>query len=207
MRKVITHNILTILLISLAGTVLGQEFPSRIWHEGYLVTSKEDTVRGMVKYDMDTDIVQVRINDQQVKTFSSKQILYFEIYDKTVKNYRQFYALPFQVRVNFKTQSLFEVLYEGPLTLLVKEKIITVSDPYNQAYINGPVVSREKLSYSYYFIDQKGKMMEYTSGKRNDLLDIMKKKAPKVKEYIKHNKLRTDRMRDIVRITAFYNSL
>ena len=206
MRRLIKYIALLILTFYF-GTSKAQEFPSRIWHEGYLVTAKEDTVRGLVKYDMDTDIVQVIVNKDQVQTFSSKKILYFEIFDKTVNNYRQFYALPFQVKLDYKTQSLFEVLYEGPLTLLVKEKIIMVSDPYNQSYYNGPSLSREKLDYSYFFIDQKGKMNEYSTGKKNDLLDIMKENQNKVKNYIKSNHLKTDRMRDIVRITAFYNSL
>lgn len=206
MKILIKYSVL-LLLITFFNTVQAQEFPSRIWHEGYLVTSKEDTVRGLVKYDMDTDIVQVVVNKEQVQTYSSKKILYFEIFDKTVNNYRQFYALPYQVKLDYKTQSLFEVLYEGPLTLLVKEKIIMVSDPYNQSYYNGPSITREKLAYTYFFIDQKGKMNEYSSGKKNDLLDIMKENPGKVKSYIKSNHLKTDKMRDIVRITAFYNSL
>ncbi|MFY0654089.1 MAG: hypothetical protein JXQ96_18775 [Cyclobacteriaceae bacterium] len=206
MKRVIRYTTIAFLLFSYTLSN-AQDFPSRVWHEGYLVTAKEDTVRGMVKYDMDTDIVQVIISQDQVKTFSSKKILYFEIYDKTVKNYRQFYSLPFQVNLNYKTMSIFEVLYEGPLTLLVKEKIVTVSDPYSQSYYNGPTMSREKLAYSYYFIDQKGVMQEYTSGKKNDLLVILKRNQNKVRDYIKSNRLKTDKMRDIVRITAFYNSL
>lgn len=206
MKRVLNYTLVLFLSIQV-GNAFGQEFPSRIWHEGYLVTAKEDTVRGLVKYDMDTDIVQVIVNEDQVKTYSSKKILYFEIYDKTVKNYRQFYSLPYQVRLNYKTQSLFEVLYEGPLTLLVKEKIVLVADPYNQSYYNGPNVSREKLAYTYFFINQKGKMMEYTTGKKSDLLDIMDKNPGKIRNYIKENRLKTDKMRDIVRITAFYNSL
>lgn len=206
MKRVLNYILVLFFSIQI-GHAYGQEFPSRIWHEGYLVTAKEDTIRGLVKYDMDTDIVQVIVNEDQVKTYSSKKILYFEIYDKTVKNYRQFYSLPYQVKLNYKTQSLFEVLYEGPLTLLVKEKIVLVSDPYNQSYYNGPIVSREKLAYTYFFINQKGKMMEYTTGKKNDLLDIMDKNTNKIRNYIKENRLKTDKMRDIVRITAFYNSL
>jgi hypothetical protein len=206
MKRSIRYIIL-LTLVALFSQAKAQEFPSRMWHEGYLVTAKEDTVRGLLKYDMDTDIVQVLISQDQLKTFTSKKILYFEIYDKTVKNYRQFYALPFQVRLDYKTQSLFEVLYEGPLTLLVKERIIMVSDPYNQAYFSGPNLSREKLAYNYFFINQKGQMTEYTSGKRADLMAILKKNPNKVRDYIKKNKLKTDKMRDIVRITAFYNSL
>jgi hypothetical protein len=205
--KRLTSHILLLIAVVFFSQAKAQEFPSRILHEGYLVTVDEDTIRGLVKYDMESDIVQVVIAQDQVKTFTSKKILYFEIYDKTLKNYRQFYSLPYQVRLDYKTQSLFEVLYEGPLTLLVKEKIVMVSDPYNQSYFSGPNISREKLAYTYFFIDQKGEMTEYTSGKKADLMVILKKNPDKIRDYIKKNHLKTDSMRDIVRITAFYNSL
>ena len=189
------------------SSIQAQDFPSRVLHEGYLVTNDMDTVRGLVKYDMETNVVQVYINRDQVKTFSSKKILYFEIFDKSVKNYRQFYSLPHQVNINYRAQALFEVLYEGPLTLLGQEKIVVVTDPYSQAYYNGPSATREKLEYTYFFVNQKGKMKEYNTGKSKDLLEILVKHQYKVKDFIKENKLKTDRMRDIVRITAFYNSL
>jgi hypothetical protein len=39
------------------------------------------------------------------------------------------------------------------------------------------------------------------------LYDIMSRKEPQIKNYIKKNKLKTDSRRDLVRITAYYNAL
>ncbi|WP_420580985.1 hypothetical protein [Reichenbachiella sp.] len=177
-----------------------------MFHKGWLVTEDQDTVKGDVKYDMETNAVQVVVENEKVKTFSSKKILYFEIYDNVLKTYRQFYSIPYQVESNYKIPIIFEVLYEGQTSLLVREKIVMTTDPYSQAYFNGPAGSSEKLSFTYYFVDTKGNMKMY-KGKKNHLFEILDKNTDQVREYVKVNKLKTDEMRDIVRITAFYNSL
>lgn len=201
-KKVFTLFILTILVLPAAA----QEFSSRLFHKGWLVTEDQDTVRGDVKYDMETNAVQVVVDNEKVNTYSSKKILYFEIFDNLLKTYRQFYAIPYQVESNYKVPILFEVLYEGKTSLLVRERIVMTSDPYSQAYFNGPAATSEKLSFTYYFVDTQGNMTMY-NGKKNHLFEILSENSAQVKEYVKENRLKTDEMRDIVRITAFYNSL
>lgn len=197
---------LTLLLfITLALPSVAQEFSSRLFHKGWLVTEDQDTVRGDVKYDMETNAVQVVVENEKIKTFSSKKILYFEIYDNLLKSYRQFYSIPYQVESNYKVPILFEVLYEGKTSLLVREKIVMTTDPYSQAYFNGPAATSEKLAFTYFFVDTQGNMTQY-NGKKNHLYEILDENEM-VKEYVKENRLKTDEMRDIVRITAFYNSL
>lgn len=180
-------------------------FPSEIWHEGWLVTSDRDTLKGYLKYDMEADAVQVK-NGEVVKTYSSRGLIFFEIFDESVDNYRQFYSLPFQVNYDYKVPILFEVLYEGPLTLLVRESIVEETVPQMQTMAMGTFNTRMRLSYTYYFLDKKGNITQYT-GKRNDLFSIMGNKSGKVKGFMKDNRLKPDRMRDLVRITAFYNSI
>jgi len=186
--------------------VSGQEFSSRTFHKGWLVSTDQDTVRGDVKYDMAANSVQVLLKKSKVNTYSSKKILFFEIYDELLKSYRQFYSIPYRVHSNYKVPILFEVLYEGPTSLLVREKIVVATDPYSQSYFNGPSKTHERLAFTYYFVDTKGNMTLY-NGKKNHLFEILHKNSGKVKDYIKSNKLKTDEMRDLVRITAFYNSL
>lgn len=195
-----------IFLFFMAGalTLQAQDFSNEIWHDGYLVSTDGDTVRGLVKYDMETNIIQV-IDRNVVKTFSSHKVFYFEIFDKLVENYRQFYSIPYSVNYNYEIPIVFEVLYEGPLSLLAREAIIQESVSNSSAYWGGSY-SREKLSYSFYFLNKEGDIKYYT-GKRNDLLDIMGRKSGDVKNFIKKNKLKTDEVRDLIRITAFYNSI
>jgi hypothetical protein len=45
------------------------------------------------------------------------------------------------------------------------------------------------------------------NNKKPELYELMKRKEPQIKSYIKKNKLKTDSRRDLVRITAYYNAL
>ena len=49
--------------------------------------------------------------------------------------------------------------------------------------------------------------MTFFSGRKKELLEIMKDKSKYVKEYIKEYKLQVDEIHDLIRITAFYNSI
>lgn len=196
--------LVTILLFFSASFLYGQQFSSDLWHDGFLVTSDGDTLDGKIKYNMETNIVQV-IRNARLTTFSSFKIFYFEFYDITVNNYRRFYTLPFSLRSDYKTPVIFELLYEGPVSLLSREMKVQRSVPSTNPYYSGSVMQIQ-IEYSFYFVDKKGKMSYYT-GKKNDLFAILPKNQSKLKKFIKDNKLRTDNIRDLVRITAFYNSI
>ncbi len=46
-------------LICLASHIaLGQQWPFEYWHEGKLVLEAGDTLKGQIKYDIHTDIIQ-----------------------------------------------------------------------------------------------------------------------------------------------------
>ena len=207
MRK----SLLFFLLIHLSVIGFTQDFPSELWHKGKLVLLSEDTIIGKIKYDLKNDLVQVNVRNA-LQTYSSRKILYFEIFDETIESYRHFYALPYNVQQNYKVPLLFEVLYEGELSLLCREEIVTESVPqYNSypysTYGNSPYnSSRTKLSYKYYFFDQRGGIQDYNL-KKSELYSFFKKHQQQVKQYIKKNNLKHDRMRDLVRVTAYYNAL
>jgi len=191
-----------------------QEFPSEMWHNGKVVLLSEDTIVGQLKYDFQNDLVQVNIQNV-LQTYSARKILYFQLYDETIKTYRQFYALPYNVQANYRVPILFEALFEGKLSLLCREEIVTESMPnYNtypysaysypgNQYYNQ---SRTRLKYTYYFLDQNGEIRLYNL-KKNELMTFFPKYQQEVKQYIKKNKLEHDSIRDLVRLTAYYNAL
>ena len=196
---------LVLLLISINSTA--QTFPSEVWHEGKVVLIDKESYKGQVKYDLETDIVQVN-DGKTILTFSSKKILYFEIFDRSVDSYRQFYALPYAVSPGYETPILFEVLHEGrPLSLLAREVITTETIPqYSYYYGRSNYYSRNKLVYEFYFFDEKSGIRRYHM-KKKELLRFMQKRSSEVKKFISENNLRVDRRRDLERITAYYNSL
>ena len=184
----------------------GQDFPSEMLHEGKLVLLNGDTLKGQIKYDLENDLIQMVINET-VQTYSARKILYFSIYDKTVDMFRSFYSIPYEVQPNYEIPILFEVLYEGKLSLLAREAIVTETVPqYNYMYRSSINMTRTRLDYEYYFLDQKGNFTKYNN-KKYELFEVMKNREPQIKQYIKKNKLKTDSRRDLVRIIAYYNAL
>lgn len=194
-----------VLLNMVSVVALHAQFSNEVWHEGFLVTTEDDTLRGLIKYDMEANIVQLIINKSKVQTFSSHKIFYFEIFDKVVKAYRQFYSIPYEVNYNYTIPIIFEVLYEAPLSLLSREAVVQENVPNSSIYWSGTVL-QDRMMKTFYFLDKKGNIQLFT-GKRSELLTIMARKSGDVKNFIKKNNLKTDEVRDLIRITAFYNSI
>lgn len=199
---------LCLIFIFSAFIAEAQDFPSEIWHKGMVVMVNEDTIIGKIKYNFDKELIQVE-SDKKIYTFSGKKVFYFQIFDETVDSYREFYVLPFALINKYETPIFFEVLVEGRLTLLCREKVMdkTVQDPnYVNSYGSAMSYSRRVLVYSYYFLDESGTITKYNL-KKKDLLKALAKRADKIDEYMRVNHLRADKRYDLSRIIAFYNGI
>jgi hypothetical protein len=191
------------LLFFMTLQVHGQQFPSDLWHDGKIILLEGDTLRGSVKYDLQQDLVQYSVANQHITAYSARKVLFFEIFDTSVRKYRQFFALPFSTVSSYRAPVFFELLEEGKMTLLSRESIEYRT--YNSPYYMGSY-SRLVLVYKYFIMDEHGNITEFT-GNKNDLLDLMNKKSDEVEKYIKANKLKYDDKYDFAKIVAYYNSL
>lgn len=199
----LVRSALLVLLIFFCADAAAQKFPSDLWHEGKIVLLEGDTLRGSVKYDLQQDLVQYGVANERTTAFSARKVLFFEIFDNSVRRYRQFFALPFTTTSGYKAPVFFELLEEGKMTLLSRESVEYRT--YNSPYYMGSY-SRLVLVHKYYFLDDKGNISEFT-GNKNDLIQLMKNKGDEVEKYIKTNKLRHEDKHDFTRIVAYYNSL
>ena len=192
-----------ILLCATIGSSRAQEFSSEAWHKGQVVLIDGDTLIGDVKYDMEAQTIQYASNGK-ILAFSPRKLLAFEIYDNLLETYRVFYVLPYRAVNDYEAPYIFELIYEGPhMSLLRTESIETVlrNAPYMYA-----TYTYEELQYTYYFIDTKANIREF-SGKKNDLLRIMRDRAPEIREYLRDQNLKLDRPDHLVKISSYYNSL
>ncbi|MEM9834431.1 MAG: hypothetical protein AAF944_27635 [Bacteroidota bacterium] len=204
MKKLITVGYL--LIFAITTTQAQQYFPSEVWHEGSVTTVDGESYRGKIKYNLEADLIQFSANNT-IKTFSAQKLIFFEIFDAEYGRYREFYALPYQVSADYKTPRLFEVLYENTLTLLCREEVVQQTSPINDPFFYGnQMMTRFRLDYDYYFLNRNGDI-QYYSQKKDDLYNMFPRNKAKVEQYIKKNKLKHDRQRDLVRVTAYYNSL
>ena len=193
--------LLLIFLVFHQHQVLAQ-FPSELWHQGKLVLESGDTLKGQIKYDFQQDLVQYAFNNQKAEVFTARKVLFFEIYELAIHQYRRFFALPFATQKGYKAPIFFELLDEGKLTLLSREFLEYKS--YRSVYFG--MYTKLVLSYRYYFLDEKGNITEF-KGTRNDLLDKMGSKSDSVDKFIHENHLRTDEKVDLTQIVDYYNSL
>lgn len=180
-------------------------FPSELWHEGKIILESGDTLKGNVKYDLQNDILQYEVAGK-LESFSSRKVLFFEIFDKTVKRYRQFYSLPYATSGGYKATVFFELLSEGKLTLLCREALeyrSNVNPYYNYGYGS---TTRTVLVNKFFLLNERG-IIEPFSGKKNDLIDLMGRQSETVEKYIKANKLKADQKYELAEIVNYYNSL
>ncbi|MBN8579012.1 MAG: hypothetical protein J0L66_18880 [Cytophagales bacterium] len=197
------------IIIVVCSWVLGQQAAAQnqwafeLWHTGKVVLDTGDTLRGLVKYDLQNDIIQLNANNK-LESYTARKVLLFEIFDETVKRYRNFYSLPFAAAGQYKAPVFFELLVEGKLTVLAREAIEfrTVSSPY---YYYG-TYTRPVLVHKYFVLKENGGIEEFR-GKKNDWLDLMPGRSDDVERYAKKNRLNFDNKYELARIVEFYNSL
>jgi hypothetical protein len=110
-----------ILFCLISITASAQQFAFELWHEGKLILDSGDTLRGKIKYDLQSDLLQYQTNEQppKLESYTARKVLFFEIFDGTVKRYRIFYSLPYSTAGQYKAPVFFELLEEGKLTVLI----------------------------------------------------------------------------------------
>jgi hypothetical protein len=188
-------------LISISSQA--QQFAFELWHEGKVVLETSDTLKGLIKYDLQNDLLQLKAKNQ-LESFTARKVLFFEIFDSTVKRYRQFFSLPYSANNTYKTPVFFELLSEGKLTLLCREKLEyrTVSSPF---YYYG-TYTRLVLVDKYFLLKPNGNIQD-AEGKKSDWLSLMENKETEVREFAKENRLDFEHKYELTRIVEYYNSL
>lgn len=179
-----------------------QKFPFEFWHEGKIVLESGDTLRGQVKYSMQEDLVQLQ-TERTMETYTSRKVVFFEIFDVTIKRYRQFYSLPYAATGQYRAPVFFELLQEGKMTLLAREAL--ESRTSSSLYYYG-TYTRLVLVNKFFLIKESGTIVQF-SGKKNDLIELMGTKGEKVAKYAKEKRLDFDKKYDVAQMVDYYNSL
>ena len=208
--KVLTPNrylfrsmLASALLVVCSSSFSQRYWPSELWHDGKIVLISGDTLKGLVKYDFQQNLVQYVVNNSKAEVYTSRKVLFFEIFDETVHRYRKFFVLPYNNASNYKSPVFFELLEEGDITLLSRD--LLEYKTYNSGFYGGSY-TRLTETYHYYLLKPDGTIVDF-KGNRNDLLSMMGEKSKMVEKYIRANRLDFDDKYDVARMVAYYNSL
>ena len=191
------------LLLILCTEAFGQKFPFEFWHEGKIVLETGDTLKGSIKYDLQSDLLQF-LQEGKLDSYTARKVTFFEIFDQTTKRYRQFYSIPYTTSAAYKAPVFFELLTEGKMTLLCRENLEYRS--YSNSFYSYGTSSRLVLVYHYFLLNERGDIDSF-AGKRVDLLRLMGNKSDQVEKYMKANKLDLTDRREFTQIIQYYNSL
>lgn len=201
-------------LVCLATLSVAQaqnQFPSQIWHKGSLVLTDGAAYSGLLKYDLETNLLQLQT--ETVITFTASNVSSFDIYDETYGGIRKFYSLPYAANGDYQTPVFFEILTQGEhIALLCREYIATDTRGMNSWGTRGmnpfwgpQNMSGFRLAFTYYFL--KNGSLEKFSGKKNELFDMLPGFDEELQLYMRKNRLEHDKRGDLLRITAYYNEL
>jgi len=183
--------------------VRAQEFAFEFWHDGKIVLENGDTLKGNVKYNMQTDLVQLQVGDR-LETYTARKLLYLEIYDKTVRRYRRMYSLPYNTSGEYRAPVIFELMEEGKITLLCREALEYRT--FSSSFYYYGNFTRLMVVYKYFLLQENGGIVPF-EGRRNDWLDLMTTRKDEVQKFAKANRLDFDEKYDLSRIIAYYNSM
>lgn len=184
------------------STAVAQQFPFELWHEGRIVLDTGDTLRGMVAYNMQNDVVQYQSN-KKLESFTMRKVLFVEIYEASSRRYRQFYSLPYALAGQYKTPVLFELVAEGKLTVLTREALEYRT--FNNQWGWGSF-TRLVLVQKYFILKENGEI-EAFAAKRNDWYDLMGNRSEEVRKFVRRERLDFEKKYDVAQIVSYYNSL
>ena len=197
------RSLLVVLGLVVSQGIWAQEYAFEFWHEGKIVLESGDTLKGNVKYDMQSDLLQLEIN-KRYESYTARKVLFFEIFDQTVKNYRQFYSLPYSTGGSYKAPIFFELLAEGKITLLSRERLEYRTS--NSGFYYNSTYTRMVLVNKYFLLRDNGNIEEFLGTKKSDWLDLMRPKSDDIEKYAKANRLNFDQKNELSAIITYYNS-
>ena len=179
---------------------------SDTWYRGSVILTEGDSLSGDIHYDLQNNLLQINAGNA-LKAYSARQIWSFSFYDPDMMTDRHFYALPYSVEANYKAPVLFELLSEGEVSLLSREKLVTENVPqYGYGGFGNYSYLRTRLRRDYFLGFANGNIKSYDGTKR-DLLYLLKDKSSEVKKFANTNRLRYDDKGDLIQIINYYNSL
>ncbi|HSF55454.1 MAG TPA: hypothetical protein VLA71_16990, partial [Algoriphagus sp.] len=115
---------LTLLFVGALSLLAQNHFPSQMWYKGNIYGTDGQTYAGLVKYDLENNLVQLQT--ETISTFTASNVSHFEIHNQTNDGVRSFYSIPYSQNGDIETPVFFEVLTEGnDIALLCREYIST----------------------------------------------------------------------------------
>ncbi len=190
------------LLICFSTVVVeAQQYSSKVWHFGEILTKDSSIQRGKLYYSFDEEYVHLQSPVKQ-KVFHPKDIIEFRFTDSLTNRYRIVRTMHYQSSNGFDMPGFFEILLDSNVFLLKREYI---SSYVTTDGISGFATHREVEEFDYFYKDNE--KLKFLNTRPKKIYIIFGTYAGQMKVYIKQNRLHTYSEKDLIQIMKYYNEL
>lgn len=203
-----------LILCSWASCLQAQYFAEEHWHQGGAIIESGDTLNGMLQYNTDTEVLQMR-SGVGTQTYSARKLLAFQFRDQQLGINRLFYIFPYSKGAGYQTPTFFELLERGNKVTLLQREILVIRNVNNRPFWNpvsmGPVFSpmptqMRVVEPQFYFFYAEGKIKRFT-GSRKQLAILLPNYGNAMKKYVKDKGYNPNRIEDLIQIIRHYNTI
>lgn len=194
--------VFVLVLFSQLFPLKAQNEPFDLWHIGTLYLTDGDSLKGLLKYGSDVDLVRIKAGNKEF-AFNYNQIDSFWIIDITDSTRRNFDLYAYRNMEGIERPLPFESLVSTPKFEILTREIVEYVSSGSMMY-QGFATTR-RVSTQYYYLQ--GEQLLYFNPTKRDILEITSARGSEVLNYVKDNKLRFNRKNDIKLIFEFYYKL
>ena len=209
--KVLASNFSLLLYFGTYSLVCAQSSPTEgKWLRGRVVDSKDSLYIGSIKYSFKRKNVIIDLGGK-LKTFSARNVRYFEFFDASERQFRQFIPLPYNKNSErtYKSLSFFELIAQGNKITLLKTEYSESSSqvvPSNGQAGTGQLIFLTRVVPVYYLMNNSTKEIIKLHTRKNKKF-LKQMNEPRLAEFIEQNKLDVYQKIDLLRIIKYYDSL
>lgn len=181
------------------------------WHQGVVILKTDKVLTGEVNYNGQLSIIRLKDGDR-IKSFSAFQVAAFNFHDEELGLVRKFISIPFKLSDSRFSDTFFEQIIKGEVSLLRKKKSFHNETPHteDQVYsVNGYTINnfqyQHAMSFDYYF-EKDGHVVHSDRFKRM-LLPVLISPDSELSRFIDEKRLNVHKVYDQILIVKHYNEL
>lgn len=208
--RILTSTLYLVAFLIITSAASAQQFSQNYWHQGevHLKNARKEPVVGTLKYNLDSDQIQLMTGKNRMRTYHASQLSYIQFTDKLEGKRRYFFALPIEDQQGYSRTQLFELLVEGEVSLLAREHIATrtqqVNDPFS---IYGSNITTQVLEETFYLADTNGNIKEVGRRKNQPAWQAFPDLKKEMKAYFEKEKINVLYREEMFKMVSYYNSL
>jgi hypothetical protein len=202
-------------------SVQAQQLDVQEWPNGQVILASGDTLYGSVVYHQTEEIIRLIRQDGTNQAFTPVGVRSFTVTDSR-SQYQKVFRSYFWNRGNdyadYQVPAFFEVLQEGPYTLVKREAISYRSqsmspmyagygryyDPYSGGYYPG--YRSQPIILDLLFLYTPNHKIQPLRNPKRDLEDLFGNKAGDLKQFVKSHNLSYNDTHDVMKIIRHFNS-